>query len=319
MMEIIAGGAGFIGAHLTNALLSSSDAEVLVLDNLSKGRTRHLSWALSTGRCRFLDVDCADLTTLRPLVKEALGDCRPRAIWHLAANSDIPAGISDPLIDVRDTFMTTFNLLLLMKELAIPRFHFASSSAVYGDFSEKRIREDAGPCLPISNYGAMKLASEAQISAALESFGERASIFRFPNVVGAPATHGVIFDFVNRLRSTPSTLTVLGNGSQQKPYLHVSDVVAAMQFIACHGREKINLYNIGPNDDGVTVKFIAETVVEQISPGAQIIYGSGARGWVGDVPKFRYSVDRLAQLGWRPSRDSQAAIRLAVKEIGGSD
>ena len=316
MTQIVAGGAGFIGSLLVSALLAQEGSDVVVLDNLSRGRANYLASALSTGRCRLIEVDCAKRGALGAALEFVLKGRPAQAIWHMAANSDIPAGIADPRIDLRDTFMTTFNLLAAMRELSIPKFHFASSSAIYGDFGDERIREDTAPYRPISNYGAMKLASEAQISAALESFGDKANIFRFPNVVGAPATHGVIFDFINKLRADPMRLSVLGDGTQKKAYLHVSDLVEAMLFIAAHGREKVDIYNIGPRDDGVTVQFIAECVVAAISPQAQIAYGVGNKGWVGDVPKFRYSTERLAQLGWQPNRDSASAIRLAVEEIG---
>ena len=119
-----------------------------------------------------------------------------------------------------------------MKIKGVKSIHFASSSAIYGDFGETKIHEAIGPLLPISNYGAMKLASEAQIAAAAESLLEQVNIFRFPNVVGIPATHGVIFDFVNKLINDPNQLHVLGNGTQQKAYLHAADLIDAMLLIA---------------------------------------------------------------------------------------
>jgi UDP-glucose 4-epimerase len=236
-------------------------------------------------------------------------------VWHLAANSDIPAGVTDPLVDHRDTFLTTFNMLMVMRELKIPAIRFSSSSSIYGEFGDKLIEEDSGPLRPISNYGAMKLAAEAQISAARETFLERADIFRFPNVVGTPATHGVIYDFVAKLRRTPDRLDVLGDGSQQKPYMHVDDLIDAMLFIAARADERLNVFNIGPDDDGVTVRFIAETVRDIVAPGAVIRFGAGDRGWVGDVPKFRYSTARLERLRWRPKLSSADAVRRAAREI----
>jgi UDP-glucose 4-epimerase len=314
VVHLVTGGAGFIASHLVTALLLRGH-EVIALDNLALGDTRHLNVALASGHCRFMQIDCADLAEFRGAVGKALDGRRGSAIWHLAANSDIPAGIVDPHRDLRDTFLTTFNALLVMREFAIPEFHFASSSAVYGDFGDLQISEHTGPCQPISNYGAMKLASEGQICAALEAQNGRASIFRFPNVVGAPATHGVIFDFIKKLRADNSRLPVLGDGSQQKAYLHVDDLISAMLFIAEAGPAKINLYNIGPRDAGVTVRFIAECVRDLVAPDAEIIYGHGKRGWVGDVPRYHYAVDRLAELGWEPSLSSELAIRRAVRDI----
>jgi UDP-glucose 4-epimerase len=316
VIHLITGAAGFIGSHLVSALLSRGH-NVVAFDSLTLGNIRYLETALASGRCTFRQIDCANLTEFRSAVGTALDGCKCSTIWHLAANSDIPAGIANPHIDLRDTFMTTFNALLVMREFAIPDFHFASSSAVYGDFGGVEISEHAGPCQPISNYGAMKLASEGQICAALESQGRKASIFRFPNVVGAPATHGVILDFINKLRADRSRLPVLGDGTQQKSYLHVDDLVAAMLFIAEAGRDKINLYNIGPRDAGVTVRFIAEYVRDVVAPGAEISYGHGDRGWVGDIPRFRYATNRLVKLGWQPRMDSEAAVCRAVRDIAG--
>jgi UDP-glucose 4-epimerase len=317
VVHLITGGAGFIASHLVTALLLRGH-DIVAFDNLVRGKMCYLDAALASGRCTFMQIDCSNLAAFRTAVGKALEGRSGCAIWHLAANSDIPAGIADPNIDLRDTFLTTFNALLVMKEFAIPEFHFASSSAVYGDFGDLEISEHDGPCQPISNYGAMKLASEGQISAALESQGRRASIFRFPNVVGTPATHGVIFDFVNKLLAQKSHLRVLGDGTQQKAYLHVDDLVSAMLFIAEAGSAKINLYNIGPRDAGVTVRFIAESVRDVVAPSAEIIYGHGNRGWVGDVPRFRYAIDRLAELGWEPSLSSEAAVRRAVRDIAAS-
>jgi len=314
MVQIVTGGAGFIGTILVAGLLEQG-REVIVFDNLARGRLRYLEKAVATGRCLVQYADCADLVGFRAAARAALRGRRPAAIWHMAANSDIPAGVADPTIDLRDTFMTTFNTLMLMKELDVPDFHFASSSAIYGDFGDAEIREDSAPCKPISNYGAMKLASEAQVCATLEAHGRRASIFRFPNVVGAPATHGVIYDFIRKLRANPRRLDVLGDGTQQKAYLHVDDVVAAMHFIADRSVDKVGIYNIGPRDAGVTVRFIAECVRDAVSPGAEIVYGQGNKGWVGDVPRFRYASGRLAALGWTPSMNSEAAIRRSVRDI----
>lgn len=308
-LHLIAGGAGFVGVNLAEALLDRGH-EVLVVDDLSRG-TREAMAPLAT-RVGFglIQVDCSD----PDLLDAALAGHDITEIWHMAANSDIPAGVADYRVDLRQTFLTTVALLDIMKRRGIKVIHFASSSAIYGDHGERLIHEDIGPLQPISNYGAMKLASEAQLRAAHEAYVERVSVFRFPNVIGVPATHGVILDFVRKLNATPAELQVLGNGTQQKSYLHVSDLVSAMLHIADR-HEPFAVYNIGPTDEGVTVRFIAETVRDAYRPSAIIRFGEGNRGWVGDVPKFLYSAQRLIDTGWRPRMGSTEAVVRAVAEI----
>lgn len=312
--HLVTGGAGFIAHTLIRRLLECGDT-VLAVDNLSRGTLAPLERFSGDHRFIFRRADCADYASFRHEITDALGKAPITNVWHLAANSDVPAGVDNPEIDLRDTFLTTFNVLKLMRELRIPTLHFASSSAIYGDLGDRAADEAAGPLEPISNYGAMKLASEAQIRASVESHIRRADIFRFPNVIGAPATHGVIFDFVRKLKATPTQLDVLGNGTQRKPYLHVEELVDAMLFIRMKATGRYNVFNIGPMDSGVTVGFIAETVRSRVSIGAKICYGDGDRGWVGDVPKFQYSIARLQALGWAPRMDSQSAVTKAVKEI----
>ncbi len=314
MSIFITGVAGFVGVNLTRAFLDRGQ-RVVGFDNLCRGSREYLKPFEGDSRFRFEEIDLVDLESYRRALAQAHEADPLTEVWHMAANSDIPAGIADPNVDHRDTFLTTFNTLILMRELGIGKIAFASSSAVYGDLGTRRLTEDIGPLFPISNYGAMKLASEALISASLESYLSRAWIFRFPNVIGVPATHGVILDFVRKLKATPSELAVLGDGTQQKGYLHVEELVDAMLFIHDKAPDKLSCYNIGASDEGVTVRFIAETVRDRVSPDASIRYGKGNKGWVGDVPKFVYSVDRLHELGWRPRLGSAGALQRAVEQI----
>jgi UDP-glucose 4-epimerase len=199
--------------------------------------------------------------------------------------------------------------------MQIKTIAFASSSAIYGDHGDTLLVENLGPLLPISNYGAMKLASEAIISAAAESFLDQAFIFRFPNVIGTPATHGVMLDFIRRLQKSPDKLVVLGDGTQKKGYLHVEELIDAMLFVANNPREKIEVLNIGSDDDGASVRFIAEETIRLIAPTATVAFGDENRGWVGDVPKFTYSIDKLKNYGWTPKLGSHEAIKKALKQI----
>lgn len=316
---IVTGGAGFIGVNLIQRLINEYE-KIICVDNFSLGNRNYLKFEdpIKKNQIEIIDLDLSDLIETKKLFnkfyeKNFYGD-----VWHLAANSDIPAGVENSNVDFKDTFSTTFNILSAMKESKFKKIYFASSSAIYGDHQNKRLNENSGPLLPISNYGAMKLSSEAVISAAAESYLERAVIFRFPNVVGAPATHGVIFDFINKLVNNAGKLDVLGDGSQRKSYLHVSDLVSGMIEVSKKwiDNKKIDIYNLGPTDDGIYVKEIAEIVCENFKNKTEIIYGSQKRGWVGDVPKFFYDTNKIQkEVGWTPSMNSKDAIQKASSEI----
>jgi len=314
MAIVVTGAAGLIGVNLVARLLAAGN-QVIGLDNLCRGTRANLVEVSEDPLFTFQQVDLDDLSTYREVLTRCHAESPIDEIWHLAANSDIPAGVNDPSVDLRDTFTTTYNTLVLMAELGIGTLAFASSSAVYGDLGDRALTEDIGPLLPISNYGAMKLASEAAISAAAESFLKKAFLFRFPNVVGVPATHGVVLDFVRKLQAKPDQLDVLGNGTQQKSYLHVDELVDGMLFIREHAHDRLNYYNIGTDDAGINVRRIAEQVVASVSPSASLSFGTSDRGWVGDVPRFRYSIAKLEQLGWHPRLSSDEAMAKAIDEI----
>lgn len=311
---LMTGAAGFIGSQLVDRMLAAGH-EVIGLDNLVRGTLDNIAPARNSSAFRFINVDVSDFAAVQAAL-EGVKVGGIDALWHMAANSDIGAGMADPDVDYRDTFLTTHVSLKVARALGIKKIAFASSSAIYGEH-EAVLREDTGPLLPISNYGAMKLASEAAISAACETWLERAWMFRFPNVVGGRSTHGVIYDLLGKLKRMPNELEVLGNGTQLKPYLHVSELIDAMLFIVGHANEKRNFFNVGVDlGDATTVKYIAEKVVEVATGGrAKIRFTGGDRGWPGDVPRFQYSTAKLTALGWRPKLKSNEAIDRAVVEI----
>ena len=312
MCILVTGGAGFVGVNLVKRLLAE-DERVVAFDNLSNSSYSNMADFIQHPKFKFKNVNLARLNEYRDAVNDL--NMRVDSVWHLAANSDIQTGLEDSKIDLENTFMTTFNTLEIMRANCVKELFFASSSAIYGDHGEKVITENIGPLLPISNYGAMKLASEAIISSAVESYLDRAYIFRFPNVIGVPATHGVILDFVRKLKKTKDLLVVLGDGSQNKSYMHLSDLLEAMIFIRDNQHEKLNIFNIGSEDCGVTVQAIAEAVVKRVAPEARISYGVGDKGWIGDVPRVNYSAKRLNKIGWKPKLSSSEAIDLSIDQI----
>ena len=216
---LLTGCAGFIGSNLTNYLVKNKKF-VVGLDNFKLGNIKNLSDVINDKNFIFKKIDISKFFLLEKYIKKLSKKFKIETIWHLAANSDIKDGFKDPDNDYKNTFLTTYNLIKISKKYKVKNFIFASSSAIYGDLRNQKLSEESGPLLPISTYGAMKLASEGIISAAKESFLKKIYIFRFPNVVGRPSTHGVIHDFILRLKKNPKTLKVLGNGKQKKvrPY-----------------------------------------------------------------------------------------------------
>ncbi|MDC1489169.1 NAD-dependent epimerase/dehydratase family protein [Amylibacter sp.] len=311
-IAIVAGGAGFIGANLLPEIILKYD-QIIVIDNLSRGNAKYISTPILEKRVRLINHDLVNY--LSDGLVDELTNCNVD-VWHLAANSDIVSGVAEVGVDLNNTLKTTISLLDFSKKVGVKKFYFASSSAIYGDHGFERLSETSGPLLPISNYGAAKLASEHFLNAASEDFLEECIIFRFPNVVGIPATHGVIFDFIHKIMESRGNLKVLGDGSQQKSYLHVRDLVEAMVYLSNLKLNKFEVFNIGNDDDGVSVQFIAETVCSTFPEDIVIQYGSGRRGWVGDIPMFRYSTDKVQSTGWSPKLNSKEAIQRAVIEIG---
>lgn len=318
MHHFISGIAGFIGSHLADALLAEG-GHVSGADDLSLGRREFLAQAMARPHFKFFQTDISDSEKAVSCLQAATEWAGvPDIIWHLAANSDIPAGTDNAAVDFKRTLQTSFAVNEAAKAVGARRIAFASTSAVYGE-RDDLLTEDSGPLLPISNYGATKLGSEALFSAAAESFLESISIFRFPNVVGPRATHGAIVDFMARLAQKPQSLKVLGDGTQTKPYLHVGELIEAMTFIVTRARERRNVFNIAPDGAGTSVAFIAEKVIARLRPGTPIAYTGGDRGWVGDVPRFRYDTQRLARLGWTPRLSSDAAVLRAIDELVAAD
>jgi UDP-glucose 4-epimerase len=311
LRSLVTGASGFIGSCLVESL-ASAGGSVVALDIAAPAgsdveRPGHSQ--VENIRIDLANRDkCVDLA-------EALSRGEPfDELWHLAANSSIPAGMAEIAVDLNATFLTTVQAVELARQLHIPRFYFTSSSAVYGE-RRGRIEEDSGPLAPISNYGAMKMASEAVISAATAAFLERGVIIRLPNVAGPGVTHGLFYDLLEKLRSDPAQIETLGDGTQTKPYMHVREVVEAMLFLRDRSQAKLGVYNLGPEDDGIAIGRIVRLLLEAFNSSAVIRHRGGDRGWPGDIPRYSYSIARIKALGWRPRLSSEQAVRLACAEL----
>jgi UDP-glucose 4-epimerase len=312
MRAVVVGGAGFIGSHLVDAI-AARGGSATVIDDLSVGRREFIAQSLESGAARLVvEKVAADPATVERLARLIEGH---DAVFHLAANPEARWGLADTFLDLRQNTLTTWAMLEAMRKSGVERFMLASSGTVYGDLPQA-LGEDHGPLFPISLYGASKLASEGLVSAFASCFGMKGWIFRFGNVVGPRGTHGAILDFIKKLERDPTRLEVLGDGRQNKPYLHVSDCVAGILFGLESSTQELNCYNLAP-PDSTSVKEIAELVVEEMGLGgkARIEYTGGSRGWPGDVPKSRLKPEKLRALGFAVRHTSTDAVRMSIREL----
>jgi UDP-glucose 4-epimerase len=311
----VTGGAGFIGSHLVEVLLSdAATKEVRILDNFSSGRREHLKQPGHDSRLKVIPVELLELDKIAPHFQGV------DHVFHLAANPDARWGIDNTRLDLEQETIVTYNVLEAMRRHHVPGILFSSSGTVYGDVGTTVTHEGLGPCLPVSLYGAGKLASEGLVSAFCGTFGLRAVIFRFGNIVGERTTHGVIYDFIRQLARNSAELKVLGNGHQAKPYVYVRDLVAGLLFgksrcdqLQAKGFE---VFNLAP-EGATSVRFIATELIRQLGfAGRTVIqYGDSAGGWPGDVPQSRMDSSRLRNAGFSLPRTSDDAVRFAISRI----
>lgn len=317
MRVLVTGGAGFIGSHLVDALMERG-YEVRVLDDLSAGVLENIERWLDHERFEFIKGDMRD----PGIVEEAVKDVD--VVFHLAANPEVRIGSQSPELLYETNVLITYNLLQAMRDSNAKYLVFTSSSTVYGDAEKLPTPEDYAPLEPISVYGGAKLAAEAMISGYAHTFDFNALIIRLANIIGKRSKHGVIYDFINKLRRNPEELEILGDGTQRKSYLHVSDTIEGMLTIFEHFRKegkRVDFYNLG-NEDWITVREIAEIVSEEmgLSPEFKFTGGvDGGRGWKGDVKLMLLDISKAKRTGWRPRLNSHEAVRRTVRELLGKD
>jgi len=302
----VSGGAGFIGSHLVARLLKNPEtARVVVYDNFTSGTRRHLHDVAGDARLQVVEADIKDQDKL----KHAMAGCD--TVFHFAANPDISKAVTQPDIDFWEGTYLLQNVLEAIRVNKVPQLLYMSGSGIYGENAKMAFREDYGPCMPISTYGASKLACEALISAYCHMFGLRARAFRFANVVGSRQTHGVGYDFVRRLKADPTRLRILGDGLQSKSYIHVDDILDAVLLTAKQMTPCYDVFNVA-TDDYVTVRQIADLAVDVcgLKPGSvNYEFTGGDRGWKGDVPVVRFDCTKIKTLGWKCRRNSSQAMR----------
>jgi UDP-glucose 4-epimerase len=304
----ITGGAGFIGSHLTEWALAHG-CGVTAYDDLSSGRRAWLDEARRHEGFRFVDGTILDAERLAGAMRGH------DIVWHLAANGDIPGGIRNVDMDLQTNTIGTFTVLNAMRQAGIRDIVFTSSSTIYGEINRHPTPEDAGPVLPISLYGASKLACEGLVSAYSHLFGLHGWIFRFGNVVGARMGHGVLYDFIHKLMANPAELEILGDGNQDKNYFLIEECIEGMHAVIERSQKPCDVFNLGC-DETVSVNEIAAIVIDEMGlSNVRLRYTGGARGWPGDVPQVIYDVSKARALGWTAKYSSAEAVRIAVRRL----
>ncbi len=308
--NFVTGGAGFIGSHLVDRLRAEGN-EVTVYDNLVSGKMANIEHHIGARGFRFIEADLLDLETLKQSMRGH------GIVWHLGANTDIPSGNGITDLDLKNCTVATYNVLEATRDIGVDKILFTSSGTVYGDAESLPLVETFGPLLPISLYGAGKLACEGLVSAYSHLFGIKAWVFRFANVVGARMGHGVIFDFIQKLRNNAAELEILGDGNQEKPFFLVEDCVDGMLCALNNSRNQCDIHNLGVSSFSRVTR-IAEIVAEEMGlSNVKLKYTGGKRGWPGDVPVVHFDVSKMQRLGWQARFTSDEAVRIAAKRLLG--
>lgn len=303
--HFVTGGAGFIGSHLVDRLVNEGK-NVTVYDNLALASDENIKKYFGNENFQFIKADLLDFDKLKESI---MGQ---DIIWHLGANTDIPGGNRITDLDLKNCTIATRNVLEAMNQIGLNKILFTSSACVYGDAPPVSLSENFGPLLPISLYGAGKLAGEGLVSAYSHLFGIQAWIFRFANVIGAGMNHGVIFDFIQKLRKNPKELEILGDGKQEKPFFLVEDCIEGMIKAFQNSEKQCDIYNLGC-DSFTSVTKVAQIVAEEMGlKDVKFKYTGGKRGWPGDVPIVHFNIDKMKKLGWQPKHTSDEAVRIAT-------
>lgn len=308
---LITGGAGFIGSHLAEKL-SSLDTTVKILDNFSTGNLFNIEKFSNQKNFQIINCDLANLEKISDLLSDI------KTVFHFAAYPEVRTGFAKPEIAYKENIQNTFNLLELIRKSNVQHIVFSSSSVVYGEPSIIPTPENFGPLLPISPYGGSKLACEGLISSYCNNYDIHGVILRLANVIGSRSNHGVIWDFINKLRKNSNELEILGNGKQTKSYIHISDCIDGFLFSLTKSKNKVDVFNIG-NTDKIDVFEIGKIVCETMNlTNTKLKIQGGTydgRGWVGDVVMMLLDISKLTNLGWKPHLTSYGSVKKASKEL----
>ena len=306
---LVIGGLGFVGSNFVKSLLKKGH-KVTVIDDMSNGNLNFVSSLISNSRLKVIKDNVINWESYVSSLVNV--DC----LIHLASNADISASFDNPTLDFNRGTVLTQTVAELARKNRIPTILYASGSGVYGDYGNELLTEGLHELIPISTYGASKVAGEALLCSYSKMFNIKVLCFRFANVVGPNQTHGVGLDFLVNLNRNPFSLQILGNGTQRKSYIHVSDVIDAVMLAESKVEDDFQIFNISTNGS-LSVNMIAKMAVKQMGFDRPVIfsYTGGNRGWKGDVPVVRLSVKKIRKLGWRPKLNSKQAMEKALESI----
>lgn len=307
MRALVTGGAGFIGSRLVDELILRG-YEVVIYDNLSTGFERHLVGALESGRSTLIKADILDQSALMGAMEGV------SIVFHLAANADVRGGAGNRRIDLDQNIIGTHSVLEAMKSAGAQKMVFTSSATVYGEPDVFPTPESYAP-LQTSLYGASKLAAEAMIQAYGEYFGIQSHMFRFVSWIGERYSHGVVFDFMNKLRKNPSRLEILGDGNQRKSYLHVDDGIDGIFLALENLTEMKNVINLGHTEYMNVVKLAQIVCREMGLYGVEFVFAGGSRGWLGDSPFVHLDISKMQAVGFSPKVGIEEGIRRTVRYL----
>jgi UDP-glucose 4-epimerase len=307
---LVTGGAGFIGSHLVDKLVEKG-CEVVVVDNLAAGKMQFLGE--SRDKIQIENVDLGKPDSLESIIKGC------DVVFHLAANPMVNIKEEETRLHLDSNILLTFNILESMRREGVSNIAFASTSTVYGEPSQVPTPENYGPLIPISLYAASKLSCEAMISAYCYNFNMRTVMYRFANVIGLRSTHGVIFDFINKLRADPNNMEILGREpGTKKSYIHISDTIDGIIHAYENSKEKVGIYNIG-SEDSIDVRDIANIVCKEVGLQDVKYHWTGGvddgRGWKGDIKTMLLDIEKIKQIGWKPKYGSSQAVGLTAREL----
>jgi len=309
--SLVTGGAGFIGSHIVEQLVLKN-FDVKVVDNLSSGNLENLKSIKEKNNFTFIKKDLADTEGFNDILKNV------KNVFHTAAYPEVRTGFDHPEICYKENVENTFKLLEQIRKSNVETIIFTSSSTVYGEPKIFPTPENYGPLIPISPYGASKLACEALLFSYCHTYGIKGRIFRFANIIGRRSKRGAVWDFVNKLKKDRRNLEILGDGSQSKSYLHVTDCINSIFFCLTSVKNTTEIFNIG-NDDEIDVMSIAKIVCDSMNLSNVNIQTTGGvdngRGWIGDVKKMNLDISAIKKMGWKPNFTSSQAIELTAKEL----